>query len=257
MPDRSSVHAVIEPSVGRELPRILVIEHEADAHLDGFAPLLDAVAEVLVLRPETNGDPLPDRMAGFDGLLVLGGRMGPGDDADAGWLPATRDLITECVSSGVPYLGVCLGSQLLTHAAGGRVEQMAGGPEIGVGRIRHTDAAALDPVFAGVTAEPVVMQWHWLESSALPAGSVLLAENDHCAHQAFRVGERAWGVQFHPEAFASTGAGWVGTEVAQLRELGLSPAGVLSEIQAERPALQTYGEQLASGWLRVVHARRG
>jgi len=97
--------------------------------------------------------------------------------------------------------------QLRAEAAGGRVAA-ARAPEIGLTPMRMTDAAAEDPVLGALPPEVAALQWHFLEVAQLPPGSVALCESDRCANQAFRVGPRAWGVQFHLEGLTETAAQW-------------------------------------------------
>ena len=150
------------------------------------------------VRSPYDGSPLPS-LRGFSGLLVMGGAMAAYDDDVAPWLPATRDLLRDAVAQQVPTLGVCLGGQLLAAALGGQVKPVSEGPEIGPGLVAKRDVSAGDPLFGPLPFTPDVLQWHWDEITTLPAGAVLLASSSRYANQAFRVGEAAWGLQFHVE----------------------------------------------------------
>jgi GMP synthase (glutamine-hydrolysing) len=103
---------------------------------------------------------------------------------------------------------VCLGAQLLAAATGGSVVRGRVGPELGLCRI-YLDGSrtATDPLLHGLPIANAV-QWHWDEVLALPPGATLLARGATYPHQAFRVGEHAWGLQFHPEARASMVRRW-------------------------------------------------
>ena len=101
----------------------------------------------------------------------------------------------------MPVLGVCLGCQLLADAHGGTVAALPEG-EVGILDFSLTEEGRADPLFAGLPADPLTMQWHLNAVTALPGQAVLLASSPACAIQAFRLGERAYGVQFHMEVDA-------------------------------------------------------
>ena len=106
-----------------------------------------------------------------------------------------------------PYLGICLGHQLLAEALGGKTGLMAV-PEVGVVTTSLTEAGRQDALFAGLGNELQVFQWHGAEVQRLPEGGVVLAGNAACPVQAMRVGQRAWGIQFHVEMTPTTVAEW-------------------------------------------------
>jgi GMP synthase (glutamine-hydrolysing) len=130
----------------------------------------------------------------FDGIVVMGGPMGAGDAGELAWLARELELIREAVRGGTPFLGVCLGAQLLAAALGATV-RVAPEPEVGVLPVFR---AAHDPVFAALPPTVSVLQWH-SDTFDLPEGATLLWSSDACRNQAFRFGSRAYGVQFHLE----------------------------------------------------------
>jgi GMP synthase-like glutamine amidotransferase len=144
------------------------------------------------------GEPVPS-LAGYDGLLVLGGFMSAWQDDIAPFLPDVRALIREAVTGEVPTLGICLGHQLLAAATGGQVRRRPDGPEIGALLVAKRGAASSDPLFATLPITPDVLQWHFDEVSALPPGAIHLASSPESEYQAFRIGRLAWGIQFHIE----------------------------------------------------------
>ena len=186
--------------------------------------------EQRVLRPHA-GDALPDDLDGYDAFVVLGGeqRAYPDDDGvyDADWFPRLEGLLRKAVRTGVPTLGICLGAQLLATAHAGAVERSAAGPEIGPALVAKRDAADHDPLFRWVPLAPDVLQWHVDEITELPRGATLLAASTRYPHQAFRMGERAWGLQFHIECDAEMIATWAAGS-ATLAELGLDPDDVVA-----------------------------
>jgi GMP synthase-like glutamine amidotransferase len=106
-----------------------------------------------------------------------------------------------------PYLGICLGHQLLAEALGGKVGRMAM-PEVGVTKTALTPDGRVDPLFSGFDPDLQAFQWHGAEVQTLPEDGVILAANAACPIQAMRVGDRAWGIQFHVEMTPTTVAEW-------------------------------------------------
>ncbi|OJF11641.1 type 1 glutamine amidotransferase [Couchioplanes caeruleus] len=178
------------------------------------------------------GDPLPENLDGHVALVVLGGDQCVYADAagnpGAPWFPALEGLLRKAVRHHVPTLGVCLGAQLLAQAHGGLVERSTAGPEIGPGLVGRRDAADTDPLFKYVPLLPDVVQWHSDEITELPIGAVLLAASTRYPHQAFRLGDRAWGVQFHIECDAAMIEGWARNDRTLLAELGYEPEVVVA-----------------------------
>ncbi|MFJ8086189.1 type 1 glutamine amidotransferase [Streptomyces sp. NPDC096205] len=178
------------------------------------------------------GEPLPVRL-GPRALVVLGGGFLPWEDERAPWLPGVRRLIGQALQDGNPMLGVCLGGQLLAHVAGGTVRARHGEPEFGSTPIRLRAAAHDDPLFGGLPAVTSAIEHHVDAVTELPPGAVWLAESERCRHQAFRVGDAAWGVQFHPEATAERIRCW---DRQRLREQGVDPDELYARALTDEPA---------------------
>ncbi|GLF97910.1 type 1 glutamine amidotransferase [Streptomyces yaizuensis] len=238
-------------------PRVLVIQHE-----DGTGPglvgaeLTAAGLELDLVHPWAGGR-LPASPAGHAGLLVLGGSPGCDDDTAAPWLPEVRALIRRAVAGGVPLLGICLGGQLTAAALGGRVARGRRGPETGVVPLRRLPAADADALFAAVPDGAPAAQWHWDEIVELPPGAVALFTGDDCRHQAFRVGPRAWGVQFHPEVTAADVAGWARLDGPAVARAGGDPEAAVASVRAAEPVLREVWGRTTRAWARVVHAHHG
>jgi GMP synthase-like glutamine amidotransferase len=230
--------------------RILVVEHEenAGAGLVGER-ILRAGHELVTVGPAARRE-VPLTPSGYDGVVVLGGTPGPTDDHAAGWLPRVRQLIRACLDEGTPYLGVCLGAQLLAVVAGGRVA-VADRPELGLGELRLAAGAAEDPILGGLPTELSSVQWHFLEVAQLPPGSTTLCSSERCLNQAFRVGPRAWGLQFHLEASTATAQEWA-LEEAELSSLGLSGDAIVADVRAREGDLRRWWSQVSDRWLGVV-----
>lgn len=173
--------------------RWAVIQHVPFEHPGLISTVAAEHGVELEVHRTYRGEPLPrpDELAG---LVVLGGPMGAHDDSEHPHLAAERALLAAAVERELPVLGVCLGAQLLAAGLGAEVSR---GPafELGVGEV---ELVADDPVLGPAGSTLPVLHWHQ-DTFALPDGGVLLARSDRYAHQAFRVGKRAYGLQFHVE----------------------------------------------------------
>jgi GMP synthase-like glutamine amidotransferase len=226
--------------------RIVVLQHEPETGLGGFAALLDETRvdyEII----ETLRGPLPDAVA-FDGAIALGGSL----DAYDPRLVETRRWIRSGVGGGLPFLGICLGGQLLASALGAAVKRQAR-PELGVHDVYLTDAAHRDPLFSDLPGRLAAFGWHE-DCFELPPGAVPLAGSIACTYQAFRFDAAAYGLQFHPEVRASDLASWA--RVPGYRGL-LDAADVTSEHLADElarvgPHLDKLARQLLGRWLELA-----
>jgi GMP synthase (glutamine-hydrolysing) len=148
----------------------------------------------------------------------------PWSERAAGWL-------REAVAAGTPVLGICYGHQLLAHALGGRVGRNPRGREIGTVEVEVLPAARRDPLFAEL-GSPLPMQATHLESVLeLPPGARWLAQSRGDPHQAFAVGPRAWGVQFHPEFDADVIRAYLAARREVVRAEGLDPDALESGVR--------------------------
>lgn len=232
--------------------KVLVIEHERNAHIGLVGERLRAGgAELHVAGPEI-GVSLPHSVRQFDGVVVLGGTPGPLDDEQAPWLPHVRALVAECLAEEVPLLGVCLGAQVLAHVAGGSVRTIPDGPEVGLVQMSPTQHAAEDPLLAGLPQSVSAVQWHWLEVGELPAGSPSLLASKRCPNQAFRVGEVAWGLQFHLEVLTRTAAEWARDDREDLSTLGLVARDIVRDVEKAESELRETWSVVTDRWLAVV-----
>ena len=231
--------------------RALVVVHDPDEGpglLDEWLPA--AGLELDVLRPY-DGDPLPERVDA-DALIVLGGPYAAYDDASAPWLPATKQLLRTAVAERLPVLGICLGAQLLAEAAGGVTEPGESGPELGARLVAKRDVAGADPLVWDTPMSWICLQWHWDAVTELPPGATLLASSTRYPHQMFRVGERAWGMQFHVEATAEMARSWMEQEADGLREAGADPATLVDRIVAELPEIAELWQPVLARFAAVV-----
>jgi GMP synthase-like glutamine amidotransferase len=154
--------------------------------------------------------PPPRPLGDYEAVIVFGGSMHADQDHHHPWLRDENDFIRDLLDRQVPLLGVCLGIQLMAKAEGEAVYPLAGGPEIGWLPVELTEAAARDPVFAGLPARFDAFGWHYYTYD-LPARADELARSARC-NQAYRLGEAAWGIQFHAEVTLQTVYDWLADE---------------------------------------------
>ena len=204
----------------------------------GQGPLAHHVADV------EKGDPLP-AAADIAGAVLTGSaamvtQRLPWSERTAAWL-------TALVEAQVPLLGICYGHQLMAHACGGRVGSNPNGREIGTIGVSLNNAAADDPLFSALPPKLVVHASHSESVLELPQDARPLAANAHDSHQAFALGPRAWGVQFHPEFTAEVMRGYIAARAEALREEGFVP----SQLQAQ-VVQSPHGAKLLGNFLRIV-----
>ena len=153
------------------------------------------------------GESLPDAVE-VRRAIVLGGAMGVCDTDRFPFLAEVKRFIGACVQGETPFLGICLGGQLLADVLGGKVTANSPYGEKGTLPVSLTAAGEADPLFAGLGRDFITFQWH-NDSFAVPPGGVLLASSAACQNQAFRYGRNAYGTQFHPEVNGEIVAQWV------------------------------------------------
>jgi GMP synthase-like glutamine amidotransferase len=232
--------------------RVLVLQHIACEHPGVFSEVMSERGDEVVAVEVDEGEPLPD-WRDFDSVLAMGGPMGAGDDADHPWLAGERQLVREAVEGGRPFLGVCLGVQLLAAALGARVYE-AERPEVGLLAVELTEHGRDDPLFAGVEL-PVTLQWHG-DTFDMPNGAVRLARSPMAENQAFRVGERAYGIQFHLEVTGEMAAEW-GEVPAYRRSLAAAlgderGADFIAEAQRRAGEMHPAARRLFANWLELA-----
>jgi GMP synthase-like glutamine amidotransferase len=172
-----------------------------------FAPLVVEAGHRLDERSFARGTTLPQPLDAYDAVLVFGGFMHPDQDDLYPWLRDELDWLVALLDAPQPTLGICLGSELLAQAAGAWVGRLPV-PEIGWGEVELTDAGTADPVFSALPTRFEGLLWHHYAHD-LPEGAVALAHSA-ASLQAFRLGERCWGVQFHPEVTEPQLGRWIG-----------------------------------------------
>lgn len=218
--------------------KFLVLQHIPVEHPGIFRDFMiaDNINWDTVELDQGESIPTLDR---YDALIVMGGPMDVFDEDQYPWLKVEKSVVHDAVlSRNMPFLGVCLGHQLLAQVSGGQVNRMIQS-EIGIKSIKLTEHGQMDPLFLGLNSEFDCLQWHSCEVSNLPPNGKNLAYSPECEIQALKVGTHAYGLQCHVELTSDTVQEWseVPTYKNSLEEV-LGKDGLENlKIEAERNML--------------------
>ena len=170
--------------------------------------------------------PAPSTLAG---VIVSGSHAMVTDREN--WSEGLAIWLKHCVAEHTPVLGICYGHQLLAYAMGGEVGYRAQGIEIGTRSVSVTEHAAQDALFKNLPAQFPAQLVHSQSVLRLPPGATLLACSADEPHQAFRVGNCAWGVQFHPEFSANTMRAYIQQKADYLAEQQQNPEALSASVE--------------------------
>lgn len=213
---------------------VILVQHAEHEEAGPLGPaLVDCGLTIRTVRTFA-GDPVPCAAGEAAGIVLMGGPMGVYESDRHPHLKDEIALAADALKRGLPILGICLGSQILAAAAGARVHE---GPvkEIGWFPVTLSAAGRVDPLLGAFPPETVFFHWHG-DTFDLPRGAVLLASSGLYPHQAFRLGARAWGVQFHPEVTPEMVDRFVAAGGAESAAFGGAEGGERMRAEARRHA---------------------
>ena len=199
---------------------ILLLHHPVSKRDDRASAMLAARGYSLQWVCPGNGDALPDDFSPYVATVVYGGAENLSEGTEK-WphLALEQDWVGRWADSGKPFLGICLGAQLLAASQGAAVAPHADGlHEIGYVPVDTTPPAN---GFFGLPSH--VYHWH-KEGFEVPEGADLLLTGEVFANQAFQLGPRTYGIQFHPEVPPSVFGRWIENAAHMLEEPGAQPA---------------------------------
>jgi GMP synthase (glutamine-hydrolysing) len=232
-------------------PRLLVIQHELDDHLNELGgPIVDAGLVIepwfTYLRP----GPLLD-VSEYDGVVSLGAIVGLKNEADHPWMSVERQMLEKAVAGGTPTLGICFGGQLLASIGGAPVLRAAS-PEIGWTLVDMDPEAADDPVLGVLGPRPHVFQFHY-DAFGEPENGAILGRTGSL-NQVARIGDRAWAVQFHLEVSPGAIYSWVATYGDEMQEQGADLDALASETAERWHEYRGLAREVGDAFAREVTA---
>jgi len=241
----------------------IVFQHTPTEGPGRIARLVAARGAACDVRAVYRGDTIPRDLDRDQILVVLGGPMGVNDagSPEHPFLAGELALLRRLVAREAPVLGICLGAQLLAAAAGARVRPntrlAADGTsqparEVGWGEVDFTGVGH-EPLLAGLGAREPVLHWHG-DTFDLPAGAIHLASTPVCRNQAFRLGGRQVGLQFHCELDAAAIAEWVRDDAAYVRAANgpEGPARILADTDRFYARADKIWDRLIGNFLDLV-----
>lgn len=230
-------------------PVLLVRNDEHETF--GIAPgaLARAGLDVRTVNMTAPGAELPP-LAEIAGLVTFGGVMNVDETERFPFLADVREATRAALERDMPTLGICLGAQLIVRALGTSVVRSPV-REIGFEPIRPTATAGDDALLSLYADGDPVFEWHE-DTFDLPQGATLLARGDRIGVQAFRVGETAWGIQFHQELDATELEWWIGFSEAELDLWGTSAAELRAASERSMRAHEERGRELFRRFAEIV-----
>ncbi len=239
------------------MKRLLVFQHVPHEILGTFNPLLkDAGFRIRYVNFGRTPDEQPE-VEKYDGLIILGGPMCVDQTDQHPHLRTEIEAIQTAMRQNMPVLGICLGAQLIATALGAHVHRNPV-KEIGWYDVSATEDGLKDPLFRHFSGTEKIFQWHG-DTFEIPGRGVHLASSPDCANQAFRYGDRTYGLQFHLEVDAALIERWLTTPV-HVRELeqlhgSISAENIRRDTQNYIAQSTDLGKRLFGAYIELFSSR--
>lgn len=202
-----------------------------------------------------DGDVLPKNLTDVQAVICLGGPMNVYEEDKYPFLKEENSFIQKILQEEIPYLGICLGSQLLAKASGSKVIKSPQ-KEIGFSPIQITRQGIEDPLFAHLNYPTVdVYQWHE-DMSELSRGTILLASSTGCPTQAFKIGRNAYGLQFHIEITDQSIADWSDSYFSDPQVCKMEKHKMLSDYNRIKDTFQHTAQTLYNNFLNIMKSAK-
>jgi GMP synthase-like glutamine amidotransferase len=230
---------------------IIVFQHSPTDHLGRLAPVLRDHAHRIDLRRLDQGHRVPGDFDGVDAVISLGGPMNVGDNF--AWMKPEMDYLAAAHARQIPLLGICLGHQLLAAALGGEVGPSAT-PEFGFARVSTGPAGQTDTMLAGVPWSTMPFHAHGQEVKKLPEGAIALQSSAACKVQAFKLGLRTYGFQYHFETTSADVELFIRDAWGQsvMNQLGLTPETVRKQLIDNWDGFARLGDRLCENIVQYM-----
>jgi GMP synthase-like glutamine amidotransferase len=196
------------------------------------------------------GGSLPEDGGDLEAVVVLGGPMNVYEEDKYPFLKDEDIFIKKILEQRVPFLGICLGAQLLAKAAGARVGRSPQ-EEIGFSNIHLTADGKKDPLFNGIPKTVEIFQWHG-DMFEIPLKAKLLASSKDCPHQAFKAGPCAYGFQFHIEITDKSIHEWSGEYWKDKPGLAAQKNAMLQDYQKKRAQFARIADKIYDNFLGII-----
>jgi GMP synthase (glutamine-hydrolysing) len=232
------------------MAKIWVLQHHPAENLGAIAEALEGAALAWQYVRVFDGHAIPQNMKGAGGLIVMGGPEAVYQLDRYPYLREEIGLIESALKEDKPILGVCLGSQLLAAALGAEVRR-GESREIGWYPVRLSEAAANDRLMRGVRGEFIAAHWH-SDVFDLPAGAVALASSEKTPIQAYRYGEKAYGLLFHAEMTEEIITALVEEFRDGLKRVGIDGEAIISQAPEHLPLLGEISATIFGRWAAPI-----
>jgi len=200
------------------------------------------------------GDKLPEDLSDVEAVVCLGGPMNVYEEDKYPFLKEENAFIKKIIKNEIPYLGICLGSQLLAKACGARVTKSPV-KEVGWFNVDLTGEGKKDPLYQGMEKSIDVFQWHE-DAFAIPKNGKWLACAEGCVHQSFRAGTCAYGIQFHIEITDKSIGDWSDAYFKNdAKALKTKKEAMLKTYAQKKKAFHSTAERVYSNFLKIVSTR--